>query len=130
MQIDVTLAAQNAATPEFSIADFRGYRAGLDSVRCPVQAVRTTNTNAVVNIALDACMKLDAGGLLQRDNAGTLEDAWNELAADFLAFAAGDHDEVSYDFNLVSGFLYRLRYDSNQVAPIRIVVATSARGRG
>ena len=121
--INVVLNAEDEVTPTFTSRDC-GLRG---SGRLTIQGARTTNTNAAVNIALDAVILDDKGNILQRHNGSALEDAWHEVISSTLAFTSTEHDEIAFTFNIVPGLLYRFRYNTNATNPIRVVAYTPDR---
>ena len=122
--IDIILDGNNETTPTFGIWDALPIQD-----RIAVQAVRPTDTTAVVNIALDKCVLLEDGTLLQMHIGNALIDAWHQIDSDYIAFAAADHTESADTEISRLGFAYRLRYSSVTTDPIRVVVPLGKRPR-
>ena len=133
--IDVILDALNETTPVFTLADIYGREAGsqigYNQSRVPLQAVRTTNTSGTVSFALEACMMLEDGTLLQQHNGTALEDAWDMVPASgtYLSMTSTEHGEwvsAANPGNLFGAAL-RVRYASSTTDPVRIVIPTRYR---
>lgn len=131
--IDVVLDAEDEVTPTFTLYDvmMAGGQNG-DAVRVVVQAARTTNTGNAVNIALDACVVLDDLTLMQRHNGTSLEDAWHETSGNFIQLSSDDdnngrRDDIDDGAKLQPGLIYRVRYNSAQTDPVRVVIFTPNR---
>ena len=131
--IDITLDGQHEVTPEFSIFDIVGAREQVESEKIVAHAVRTTNTNTAVNIALEMRVRMDDGSVLQEHNGTGLVDSWVELSGSWIEMAATDHGDIGKQHtndnlqHAVPGAVYRLRYASSATVPIRIVVYTPFR---
>ena len=120
--IDIILDGNNETTPTFGFWDALPIQA-----RIAVQAVRTTNTAGVVNIALEECVLLEDGTLLQMHNGTAFVDAWHEADSDYIAFAGTEHSEFTESEYFRMGLVYRLRYNSTVTNPIRVVVPLGKR---
>ena len=124
--IETRLAGRNDLTPTFFAEDVGGRGHVGENFHFASQASRASDSSTSIDIALDMCLVLEDGSLMQMHDGTSLVDAWYTRSSDWHDLSSS-RDTHYNQADLTYAMAFRLRYMSNTTDPVDVIVETQYR---